>query len=104
MPATPRPVLGLSKGASALILCGLTILLLTLSFPSFLRIRIWPLAFFAVAPMAMCIVHRPLKWRWLGLYYLTGFAYFAANFFWMWPVTVWGTCVLSLYVALYFVL
>jgi apolipoprotein N-acyltransferase len=83
-------------------LCGLTLLLLTIIFPAYLHFRIWPVAFFAVVPIAVCILHRPLKFRWLWLYYLTGFLYFSSMLFWLWPVTVGGTFVLSAYLAVYF--
>jgi apolipoprotein N-acyltransferase len=100
MPATPRPT-STPTFWSAALLCLATVVMLTGIYPPF---YLWPLAFLALVPFGVCVLGRPLKMRWLGFYYLTGALFFVPNLFWLWPVTFWGTLVLSLYLALYFAL
>jgi apolipoprotein N-acyltransferase len=74
--------------------------MLTLLFPPFYCFFLAPVA---LVPAAVCILRRPLKWRYVGAYYLAGVAFWAPNLFWLGPVTVGGFIGLAMFIALYFV-
>ncbi len=90
---------GQRKLASTVLMLACTAIMLPLVFPPFYCFFLAPVA---LVPFCVCIVRRPLQWRFLLAYYLLGVAFFLPNLFWLAPVTVGGFIGLSLYVALYF--
>jgi apolipoprotein N-acyltransferase len=77
----------------------LTAILLPLVFPPFYCFFLAPVA---LVPFCVCVIRRPLGWRYLLAYYLLGAAFFVPNLFWLGPVTIGGYIALALFVALYF--
>jgi len=77
----------------------LTPIALTLSFPPY---YIWPLALAALVPLSISSLKLPLKWRFLGWYYLLGLAYFLGNLYWLIGVTGSGYLAACIYLAVYF--
>ena len=103
MPASPRPTSRVSSLQGGVLLCGLTVVLLSLTFPFWLcsPLNFWPLVFVALVPLAVCIIRRPLKARWLLLYYLTGVVFFLPMTLWLPFDALLGTIVLTFFVSLY---
>jgi apolipoprotein N-acyltransferase len=83
----------------ALLLSLLTPVALTLCFPPF---YLWPLALLSLAPLSICALHHPLKFRWLVWYYLLGLAYFIINLYWLSGVTGAGYLAACAYQGTYF--
>lgn len=79
--------------------CGLTFLLLTLSFSPF---KVWPAVFFAIAPLSFLAVRRGFKWRYALVYAGLGALFWICNVFWLAPVTVLGYVIFALFLGLYF--
>ncbi len=79
-------------------LTGLTLLLLSLSFPP---IRWWPLAFVGLAPWTIAICRAQRTWLSYWTTYLGGCVFFCVNLYWMYPVTDLGYVALSMYLAIY---
>jgi apolipoprotein N-acyltransferase len=77
----------------------LSALMLTAIFPPFYCIFFAP---FCLVPLCVCILRRPLNWRYLLLYYFAGSAFFVPNLFWLYPVTKPGFILLGMYIAVYF--
>ena len=88
-----------AKGRSTIAMLILTPALLALLFPPFYCYLLAP---FALVPLALCVVRRPMRWRYAGLYYLSGVAFFLPNLYWIGPVTWLGYVLLALFCALYF--
>jgi apolipoprotein N-acyltransferase len=78
-----------------------TFAFLTLSFPPYYA---WFLALVSLAPLTLCIIRRPLNWRWLLAYELTGFLFFVVNLRWLTAITTAGTFAVAAFLGLYFVL
>jgi apolipoprotein N-acyltransferase len=88
-----------NKWLFTFLLVGLTSLFIALLFPPFYCFFLAP---FALVPLSTCVLRRPMTWRYLGVYYLGGVAFFVPNLFWLGPVTVPGYILLGLYLAIYF--
>jgi apolipoprotein N-acyltransferase len=80
-------------------LLAASVFLLSLLFPPFYCFFLAPVA---LVPLSICIVRRPISPRYILFYYLAGVVYFAANFFWIFPVTIVGLILLALYLGIYF--
>ena len=94
-----RTTRGLLSGAGLLALCGL---LLTLSFPSWLpRGVAWLVSLVALVPWGICIIRRPMNWKWVGIYYLFGLLWFCTNLYWLFWLTAGGTIGLSFFCAIW---
>jgi apolipoprotein N-acyltransferase len=85
------------KGKS-FILCSLSAILLVLSFP---RANCWILAWFGFVPLFFALENKS-KGRAFLLGYLTGIIFWAGTVYWLIHVTLPGTILLVLYLALYF--
>jgi apolipoprotein N-acyltransferase len=87
--------------ASTVLMLVVTAVLLPLLFPPFYCFFLAPVA---LVPFCVCVIRRPLWWRYIGAYYLLGVACFVPNLFWLGSVTIGGYIALGLFVALYFAL
>jgi apolipoprotein N-acyltransferase len=83
---------------STVLMLGSTAVLLALLFPPFYCFFLAPVA---LVPLTLCVLRRPMTWRYLLAYYLTGVGFFLPNLFWLAPVTGMGLVGLAMYVALY---
>ena len=92
-----RPSAASALGSFALA----SLLMLSLSFAPF---DWWFVAPFALAPLTLCVIRRPLSWPWLLHYELAGFVYFLVGLRWLHEITWPGTIALALFLGLYFVL
>ncbi len=90
-----------SKRVSAALMLSTSAILLVLLFPPFYCFFLAPVA---LVPFCLCILRRPMTWRYLGAYYLAGAGFFLAGLYWICPVTVLGYIALALFVGLYFAL
>jgi len=81
-----------------LILCIFSGILLSFSFPN---ANIWICAWFGFIPLFLAITGKPRKNAFL-LTYLTGVIFWAGTIYWLVHVTLLGTVLLILYLALYF--
>src|SRR3989338_8453280 len=84
--------------AKELFLCSLSAFLLILSFP---RSDIWLFAFIGFVPL-LFILENKSKVKAFLFAYLTGVIFWAGIIYWLAHVTLPGTIVLILYLALYF--
>ncbi|MFH0827498.1 MAG: apolipoprotein N-acyltransferase [Candidatus Omnitrophota bacterium] len=84
--------------ARELFLCLLCAGLLILSFPGF---NIWPAAWFAFVPLFFLLQNKS-KLKAFLLAYLTGVLFWAGAIYWLVHVTLLGTVILILYLALFF--
>jgi len=81
-----------------LLLCILCAVLLVFSFPGF---NIWPVAWFAFVPLFFVLQNKS-KLKAFFWAYLTGIIFWAGTIYWLVHVTLVGTIILILYLALYF--
>ncbi|KPK98880.1 MAG: hypothetical protein AMJ95_02040 [Omnitrophica WOR_2 bacterium SM23_72] len=81
-----------------LFLCVLSTALLIISFPSF---NIWPAAWFAFVPLFFLLQNKSKLKAFLWAY-LTGIIFWSGAIYWLVHVTLLGTIILILYLALYF--
>ncbi|MCL2649268.1 MAG: apolipoprotein N-acyltransferase, partial [Phycisphaerales bacterium] len=88
-----------AKAFSTLLMLVTTDILLTLLFPPFYCFFLAPVA---LAPLCICVLRRPMNLKYLFFYYLAGVGFFLPNLYWLMPVTVLGTFLLSLFLGLYF--
>jgi apolipoprotein N-acyltransferase len=84
--------------AKDLFLCFLSALLLILSFPGF---NVGILAWFAFIPLLFALESRSKKKAFL-LSYFTGLVFWAGTVYWLVHVTLLGTIILVMYLALFF--
>jgi apolipoprotein N-acyltransferase len=90
---------GRPKKLSTALMLVLTAVLLPLLFPPFYCFFLAPVA---LVPWCVCILRRPMRWQYVGAYYLLGAGFFVPNLFWLGPVTIGGYIALALYMAIYF--
>lgn len=81
-------------------LCVLSALLLIFSFPD---LNIWQFAWFGFVPVFLALKNKSGKSAFF-LFFLTGIIFWAGVIYWLAHVTLAGTAVLILYLALYFAL
>ena len=86
-------------GHKDFILCLLSAALLVLSFPNF---NLWLFAWFGFVPAFFALNNKSAKEAFL-LFFITGVIFWAGIIYWLVHVTVAGTIVLILYLALYFI-
>lgn len=79
-------------------LCLLSALLLIFSFPAF---NLWILAWLAFVPLFF-VLHKNSGWKAFLFFYLTGIIFWVGIIYWLVHVTLPGTAMLILYLALYF--
>jgi apolipoprotein N-acyltransferase len=84
--------------AKELLACLSSGILLVLSFPDF---NLWILAWLAFVPLFL-VIENKTKARAFLLSYLTGVIFWAGTIYWLVHVTLGGTVLLVLYLALYF--
>ncbi len=109
LPAKPPTRRLWTTWGTGLALLLASVLMLTFSFPSIKLIYPifygwWFLVFFALTPLTLCAIHRPLNWRWMVAYELAGFLFFVVNLRWLTAITTAGTFAVSGFLGLYFVL
>ncbi len=83
-----------------LFLCLFSAALLILSFPNF---NIWLFAWFGFVPVFFALRNKPLKEAFF-LFFITGIIFWWGTIYWLVHVTLIGTILLILYLALYFAL
>ena len=81
-----------------LLLCGLSAILLILSFPN---ANLWLLAWFGFVPLFFSLNNKSLKQA-FALFFIAGVIFWSGVIYWLVHVTLPGTIVLILYLALYF--
>src|SRR5690348_2817 len=69
-----------SKLTSTILMLVLTDLLLPVLFPPFYCYWLAP---FALVPLCVCVIRRPLSAKYLSFYYLAGVGFFLPNLFWL---------------------
>lgn len=88
----------ISHIAKELLLCFLSAILLILSFPS---ANLWIFAWFGFAPLFFVLQNKPRGKAFL-LSFFTGIIFWTGTIYWLVHVTLTGTIILILYLALYF--
>ncbi|MBS3734044.1 MAG: hypothetical protein KGY99_03875 [Phycisphaerae bacterium] len=101
--ATPPPEIFerrivLRRRISVVLLCLLTVVLLSVSFAPF---NWWPLAYVALVPWILALAGGTQR-RWPALWgWLTGLIFWAANLYWLWWVTLIGYAATVVYLSAY---
>jgi len=81
-----------------LVYCILSAVLLTLSFPNY---NLWPLAWVGFVPLFLALNNKSQKETFF-LFFITGVIFWSGVIYWLVHVTLAGTIILVLYLALYF--
>ncbi len=84
--------------AKEFFLCLLSAVLLIFSFPTF---DLWLFAWFGFVPLFF-VLKKKSKWKAFLLSFFTGIVFWAGTIYWLIHVTLPGTIILILYLALYF--
>jgi len=93
-----RPLKSQNSLIKNFLLCSLSALLLIFSFPD---LNLWILAWFAFVPLFLAVKDQSQKRAFL-LSYLSGVIFWWGTIYWLVHVTLIGTIILILYLALYF--
>ena len=80
---------------------GLLLLAVALTLVAFPVAGFWPAALVALTPLISCARTRNFNWRWFGLFWLAGTAFYVIGLNWLIHVTMPGWLGLSVYLGLY---
>ena len=88
----------LLRWAAAALLGAVTAAMLTFSFAPF---NVWPLAYGALVPWLVALYARRGRTRPVVFSWCVGLAFWAANLYWLWWITLVGYAAMVLYLSLY---